>query len=319
MRILAFDISVRSTGWAYISVKDDIRLFGKICIDKSVLFDDTLSILDRASANVIDWLKPDLVVIENAYFLKNIKTLRQLETLRTVVKLNSIKILNKHVLEVLPTKYRSFFNLKGKEEAFSFVKNTLKLKFLEFNDHNDITDALLMCLYAEKASTTPNIIAVPEFNKECLMGMLLGSDSRLPISTRNNRLFINNTLEDLTVFKYKSLGGLTTDTLIYNNTGCVGFHISLKDIVKPVLNDFTFKSLFFVLVDSMYSRGDNYYFTTNKGFSFDFLASFFEKFGISQVWKKYKIDKKLFDTVIIKNIRKAVGRKALRFLQDRIK
>ena len=146
-KILSFDVSSVSTGWAFM-FHGKIREFGTIEPPKSYRLQEKLYWFKSASNVLFKTYFPDYVIIEETY-LKNVKTLKVLMQFTGVLNLECFLELGAEPLFISPQTIRSYYELKTKEDVFEYVKNKykVKLKKYTFETGNDITDAILQALY----------------------------------------------------------------------------------------------------------------------------------------------------------------------------
>lgn len=159
-RIMSFDVSSVSTGWALL---DDNRLRSYGLITRSIICDlsmaQKLFIFKKDAEQLLMKYKPDYVIIEETY-MKNVKTLKTLMKFIGILQVACYELLD--CLEstlISPNTVRSYFKVKTKEDAFDFVtkKYNKTLKNLNFKSGNDITDAILQGLYlAQKMKEVEN-------------------------------------------------------------------------------------------------------------------------------------------------------------------
>lgn len=150
MRIMSFDVSSVSTGWALF---DNNRLKSYGLITRSSIYDfstvQKLFIFKNDAEKLLIKYKPDLVVIEETY-MKNVKTLKTLMQFIGVLQITCYELLDcLQPIFISPNTVRSYFKVRTKEDAFEFVikKYAKRLKHLDFKSGNDIADAALMGLY----------------------------------------------------------------------------------------------------------------------------------------------------------------------------
>lgn len=150
MKILSFDVSSVSTGWALFK---DNRLSSWGVITRSMICDFTtlekMHIFKKDMEHLLIKYSPDYVVIEETY-MKNVKTLKTLMQFIGVLQMSCYELLDcLQPVFVSPNTVRSYFKVKTKEEAFEFVtkKYAKQLKNLDFKSGNDITDSILQGLY----------------------------------------------------------------------------------------------------------------------------------------------------------------------------
>ena len=149
-KILSFDVSSVSTGWALL-VDGKLQEFGIIKIDKGYSIQKKLYIFKNNVQTLLNVLNPTCIIVEDTY-LKNVKTLKVLMQFIGIVNVVTFEILNIELLFVSPNTVRKEYKLKTKEEAFDYIKNKykVKLKNYTFDTGNDISDAILQVLYCFK-------------------------------------------------------------------------------------------------------------------------------------------------------------------------
>lgn len=146
-KLISFDVSSVSTGWAIFENKKLID-FGKIIIDKKYTVQERLFYFKKNIEFLLITYLPSVVLVEETY-LRNVMTLKTLVQFMTIVNIVSFEILHLPLILINPNTVRSYYNVKTKEEAFDYVKNRYKAKFKKynFNNGNDITDAVLQGIY----------------------------------------------------------------------------------------------------------------------------------------------------------------------------
>lgn len=146
-KILSFDVSSVSTGWAFI-FDGNLREFGTIEPPKSFRLQEKLYYFDNMVSALMRIFRPNYVVVEETY-LKNVKTLKILMQFIGVMNLECFYELEEEPIFVSPQTVRSHYKLKTKEDVFNYVKNKYKakLKNYTFETGNDITDSILQGLY----------------------------------------------------------------------------------------------------------------------------------------------------------------------------
>jgi len=146
-KILSFDVSSVSTGWAFI-FNGKLKEFGKIELPNSFRLQEKLYYFDSVINALLKIFDPTYVIIEETY-LKNVKTLKTLMQFIAILNYECIYQSNIEPIFVSPQSVRSRFKLKTKEDVFNYVKNKYKAKFRNytFETGNDMTDATLQGLY----------------------------------------------------------------------------------------------------------------------------------------------------------------------------
>lgn len=146
-KILSFDVSSVSTGWAFI-FEGNLQSFGKIEPDRTFMPMEKLCWFKHNVTMLLKVYQPDYVIVEETY-LKNVKTLKTLMYFIAILAYTYYEVLDKDVVFTSPLTVRSHFKLKTKEDVFEYVskKYKVKLKNYTFETGNDITDAVLQGLY----------------------------------------------------------------------------------------------------------------------------------------------------------------------------
>lgn len=162
-KILSFDVSSVSTGWAYL-LDGKLQGFGAIKPSGTLIVNKLIDFSDKVKI-VLEQIKPSTVVIEETY-MKNVKTLKVLMQFIGVLQL----LCGEYAYPIFtyPASVRSMFKLKGKEEVFDYIKNKYQQELSKciFEDTistktkvaknyvkdnlivaNDISDAILQALY----------------------------------------------------------------------------------------------------------------------------------------------------------------------------
>ena len=149
--ILSLDMSLNKTGWSVMTNDGVLLYYGNIQIVGNLSETERLIYITNVIKSLIEMYDITHIVIEDVYYLRNIKTYCSLAQLVGVVRLIGYKYVGENVF-VLPTTFvRSVFGLKTKEEVFNFVKLKYNLSNLNFDDHNDICDSIIlgMCFIGE--------------------------------------------------------------------------------------------------------------------------------------------------------------------------
>jgi Holliday junction resolvasome RuvABC endonuclease subunit len=146
-KILSFDVSSVSTGWAFLR-KGKLIGFGTIQPHKGYTLQEKLYWFKNSINALLKIYAPDRVIVEETY-LKNVTTLKTLMQFITIVNLECFEVLDEEPRFISPQTVRSYYKLKDKKEVFDYVKNKykIKLKNYTFETGNDITDSILMGLY----------------------------------------------------------------------------------------------------------------------------------------------------------------------------
>ena len=146
-KILSFDVSSISTGWAFI-FGGKLKEFGTIVPPKSFRLQEKLYYFKNEVKALLKIFEPDYIIVEETY-LKNVKTLKTLMQFVSVVNMQCFEVLHEEPILVSPQTVRSHYKLRDKKEVFDYMKDKykVKLKKYTFETGNDITDATLQGLY----------------------------------------------------------------------------------------------------------------------------------------------------------------------------
>lgn len=146
MKILALDISTKSTGW-FISK----RSCGKIVPDGKLSFEEKLVFFRDQLDTLLLKYKPDLVVIEDAYYRPRFGNIH---TLKTLVKFAGVAIelcARRKIRVEIITATTARKNCCGKQESsfkkrevFEYFVNKYNLTNWTYEEHNDISDAMAL-------------------------------------------------------------------------------------------------------------------------------------------------------------------------------
>lgn len=146
MKILGLDISTKRTGWFITK-----RSCGVIEPDQSLTFGERLSEFREELDRLLIKYKPDVVVIEDAYYSPGFGNIHTLKTLAKFAGV-ALELCSQHGIEtkiITATKARKYC-CKGKEgkitkrDVFDYFIDYYNLEDWSYNKDNDKTDA--MCL-----------------------------------------------------------------------------------------------------------------------------------------------------------------------------
>lgn len=148
MKILAFDISSRSTGY---SVFKRDRLLKKSCgiikLNPKHSHGKRLQHFEQSIKEIIRYHNPDEIIIEDIFKGRNIATFKILSLFRGVAIKAIYDELEKDPTSVMASEARKIVGVKNdKEEAYKFVVEKYNLFDYKFNSHNDITDSIVLGL-----------------------------------------------------------------------------------------------------------------------------------------------------------------------------
>lgn len=147
MRVLGLDIAT-STGFGLLD-DDSLLAYGLLVIPSKATHRERFKIFRKELIKLYKISKPDLVVIEDTFVKKNVAVTSYLNQLRGIA------------IESIPVK-SDFYSLKTsqaraslgkgkkytKEDVFNCMVTKYKLKGFVFEEHNDITDAILLAYAA---------------------------------------------------------------------------------------------------------------------------------------------------------------------------
>jgi len=164
--VLSLDISSRSTGHAvFKNGKLLKRSLGTIAT-KAKTHGERLEFFEESLWALIDKYQPTLIVVEDIWYGRNLKTFRILSYYHGIVHKVSWQHNNELPLILGTSEVRSLIGQEfdinlmpskkirlqmgiektSKELTFDFIKNKFKFKDYVFKTHNDITDAVAICL-----------------------------------------------------------------------------------------------------------------------------------------------------------------------------
>lgn len=305
--VLSFDVSVRSTGW---SVLEDKTLIGMGIIPtfKETPLEDVVRLLSRAAKFLCNTYKPDKIVVENSYFQHNVKVLKSLEACRTAVKLACFAETSIWPDELLTSEYRPHFDVSTKEEVFDYVKELFGLKFLEFENHNDITDSLLLGLrmFSREQGDTQT-----KHQEASLLGILSGNKC---VDQDSNWWLVAGNDEETILTKYRNIPNFVDGPVFYDKKGSCHFTINKCRSDSLDFSLFDLSSLCFVLLDSLFSRGGVVYFKANKSIMSRVPETTLKCLNIKRLKTMYKIDKEVFMKKVVPELKKKFGLKGTKTL-----
>lgn len=105
MKILGIDVSTTSTGWGVIEF-DKLVDYGKINPTGITSLYQKLNVFYLESKKLISRFQPDLIVLEEVIYVRNIKTMQSLAKIHGVVSLASFQHLNKDPKVYVPTEWK---------------------------------------------------------------------------------------------------------------------------------------------------------------------------------------------------------------------
>lgn len=151
MRILGFDVASKTTGYATISGKRLLkRGYGTIVTSPKNSIAERLVVFRDSAEKVILRMKPDMIVIEDVY-------IRHLSSAIILARFSGVILELCSRLGYVPTllattTVRKLLKVPNKKDkVFEFVKGKFKLDSFKFSTHNDITDAIALCLALQES------------------------------------------------------------------------------------------------------------------------------------------------------------------------
>jgi Holliday junction resolvasome RuvABC endonuclease subunit len=146
MKILGLDVSTKSTGW-FITKPS----CGIIAPSADLSFEDKLVWFRAELSKILDKHKPDMVVIEDAYYRPGFGSIH---TLKALVKFAGVaqelcasKGIQTKIITATSARKHCCGTQEGKfkkEEVFNFFKTKYNLDDWTYKKHNDITDAMAL-------------------------------------------------------------------------------------------------------------------------------------------------------------------------------
>jgi crossover junction endodeoxyribonuclease RuvC len=151
--ILALDVSSSSTGYAVLRAgrwNKSSTSYGTIKISSKLsLAKRLVEFRDEVQA-LIKRVKPTLIIIEDVFSGRNIKTMKLLARFSGVAIEVSRRSIKKDPVIALTVKVRAVLECgRSKEEAFNYICSRYNLDW-NFNKMNDVTDALCLALFVHK-------------------------------------------------------------------------------------------------------------------------------------------------------------------------
>lgn len=163
MKVLGLDIATR-TGFALLE-DSVLTKFGWIKLERINTYRERFRSFRKGLLEVLESVRPDIVVIEETYVGRNVKTTAYLNMLRGICiesVPDVVKLFTSHVSSM-----RAEILGRGckhdKKEVYSYCVSRFKLKSFTYKGHNDITDAILLALWGlEEAKRYDQILAKRE-------------------------------------------------------------------------------------------------------------------------------------------------------------
>lgn len=146
--IISLDIAAALTGWSY-CVKDKLKNYGTIKTSPKITTAQRLAIFRVEIIKVFKKYNPSNVVIENGYFGGNVLTLKILSKFGAIAEECAVSFLGVEPYIMNNRTVKKHFNVKTKEQLYTFMVDVYMLKFFKFKTHNDVVDAYAqsICFY----------------------------------------------------------------------------------------------------------------------------------------------------------------------------
>ena len=145
MKILGLDVSTKSTGWFVTR-----RSCGKIVPDEDLSFGEKLVFFRKELDKLLRKYKPDVVVIEDAYYRPGFGSIHTLKALTkftgVAIELCSSYGVDVEIITATAARKHCCGAHKGKfgkQEVFDFFVEKFDLDW-NYTKHNDITDAMAL-------------------------------------------------------------------------------------------------------------------------------------------------------------------------------
>ena len=143
MKILALDVSTKSTGWFITK-----RSCGIIKIDSKLEFPKKLVLFRKELAVILKQYKPKTVVIEDVHYHRGFSNIHTVKVLSKFGGVATELAASKRIKIVLmtATSARKALDLEGKvtkEDVFDYFNSEFSMSW-NFKEHNDITDAWML-------------------------------------------------------------------------------------------------------------------------------------------------------------------------------
>lgn len=167
---LCLDLSLSKTGWS-IMENSEVFKYGYIKIDHNTSDAEKMMHVRDVLSFLLSIHDIEYVIIEDIFYMKNVKTYRRLCAISGVIECLSYEHVGNKIFMFPATHARSCFSLKGKQEVFDFIKNKYNFEDFIFDEHNDICDSILLGLCFEEKKS---IVKTKDMlKKEKVLGVLI--------------------------------------------------------------------------------------------------------------------------------------------------
>lgn len=147
-KILSLDISSVSTGWC-IFKGADLKEYGTIPLFKCKNIHEKMLFFKNTVEKLTKKYKPDVVLIEDVWAGKNIKTTKTLAKFCGIAEETTYRITEQQPIIIVNKVVKGFFKCNDKESLFNFIVDIFNFHtiFDNYKDYNDITDSIAQALY----------------------------------------------------------------------------------------------------------------------------------------------------------------------------
>lgn len=152
MRLLAFDAALRNSGWCL--YENAVVAVGLIKTKPKQVESESLAIIHRAVADLVEAHQPELIVMEDQYLRFNVKTLKQLSAVRGAIQAVA-GLYGLPCLMLEATKVKKAVSGMGhatKEQIMESIRNTAPPEIIDFitslPKQDDVSDAIAIALTA---------------------------------------------------------------------------------------------------------------------------------------------------------------------------
>jgi Holliday junction resolvasome RuvABC endonuclease subunit len=144
--MLCLDLSLTHTGWSVF--KDEyLYSFGVIPVSNNKFSSsERIYYIVENILSIVTLHDIDVVVIEDVYFKLNMNTFGQLCELRGAILSILYPIVGNNIFILPATHVRSCFELKSKEDVYTYINTIMPELNFNFEEHNDICDSIMLGL-----------------------------------------------------------------------------------------------------------------------------------------------------------------------------
>jgi len=152
LRVLSFDISASSTGWAFtFGQARGVFEYGLIKTSPKFSRAERLAYFRNEVERLLVEFRPTHVVIEDVFSGLNVKTMKLLSKFAGVAEECCMTIAKIDPYVISTNTVKAYFKAKNKQAVFDMILEIFDWdpEQVKFKKHNDLTDAIaqLMCYY----------------------------------------------------------------------------------------------------------------------------------------------------------------------------